>query len=71
MPIPISSVQGHADGADRLPMLERELGSLRRELETIRSSSRGDGARHVMNGWISTALAGFALLLALVALIRG
>ena len=66
MPVPISS---KGEGQDRLPMLEREIGKLRRELESMKGQSGGAAHGGLMT-WMTTAMAAFGVLLGLMALLR-
>jgi hypothetical protein len=56
-------------GGERLPLLEREIGRLRRELEALKSQG-GSGASAGLAGWMTTALAALGTLLGLMALRR-
>ncbi len=58
------------DAGERLPMLERELGKLRREVEALKGQTTDGMAQGVLTRWMSTALAAVGVLLGLMALIR-
>jgi hypothetical protein len=60
---------GSTGGAERVPMLEREVGKLRRELEALKAQG-GSGAPGSVMAWMTTALAGLGTLLGLMALLR-
>lgn len=70
MPVPISSQGAGGDAGDRVPMLERELGRLRREVEALRGQSGADHGRAALMGWLTTGMAAFGVLLGLIALLR-
>ncbi len=58
------------DAGERVPMLERELGKLRREVEALKVQTTDGTAQGAMTRWMSTALAAVGVLLGLVALLR-
>lgn len=60
---------GAGDGGERVPMLEREVGKLRREIEALKSQA-GGAASGGLASWMTTALAAFGVLLGLMALLR-
>lgn len=57
-----------SDASDRVPMLEREIGKLRREVESLKG---GSGSAHGGSiNWMTTGLAALGVLLGLMALLR-
>lgn len=71
MPIPLSRSQAAGgDTAERVPMLEREMGKLRRELETLKGRSSAEGSQGVHRDWITLGLAAFGVLLGLIAVLK-
>jgi len=57
------------EAGDRLPMLEREMGKLRREIESLKKGS-GGAVQSGLSNWMTTAMAAVGVLLGLMALLR-
>ena len=70
MPVQITSGRSSSDASDRIPMLEREIGSLRREIESLRTGAGANHAHGSMMTWIAMFLGCAGVLLALLALLR-
>ena len=51
-------------------MLERELGKLRREVETVRQQSSGDSHRGATMSWLALAVGAMGLVVGVLSLLR-
>jgi hypothetical protein len=70
MPVPMRKAGAGGDGGESVQLLERELGKLRREMETLRRDSNGESHRGATIAWVALAVGVMGLIAGVLGLLR-
>jgi len=72
MPVPLSNRgQAAGDSGGDAQKLQREIGQLREEMESLRGGTSGADGRDALLPWVAMAMAAVALALGIIAILRG